>query len=164
MLCLLAAAAAGCGVFTKSHAVPPGVPENSSDAITDKWSDWLLAPPAAAPAGCTDTGLATGPVIKGDFDGDGTQDVAVMITVNGTPHLAVVLSRATAPAVYELALPAGGLSQALALHKRGARYRTATATVDDYLVADTLGTDACGAAGEIWLWSGDNFKRLPLKH
>ena len=157
VVALSAVGAARCGVFMHSHPIP-GVPEITADALTDKWPGWQLAP--AASAACA--GAMTGPVITGDFDGDGVQDLAVMITVKGAPHLAVVLGREAAPVPHELELPAGGAIPALALHKRGTRYRTTAMTVSDYLVADALATDTCGATGEMWLWMGDNFQRMPL--
>ncbi len=137
------------------------LPGNVRDALGDRWSGWTLVSPAIPPA-CADDEQETGAVVTGDFNGDGRADFAVRLTSKGTPHLAVVLSQLVNPTVYELELPANGIDQPLRLHKRGTKYRVAGMSLPSYLGADTLGSDACGATGDLWLWSGSGFVKRPL--
>ncbi len=164
MMLLAVAMSTGCGWLgiTQPPVLGPvttsAIPEIGHNELSNKWQHWQLAP--AKPAACATA--AAGPIVVGDFDNDGSLDQMVMLDVMGTPHWAVILTRIDEPAVYELELPKGAVPAAVAVHKRGTRYRVPGMSVDDYYSADTLGTDACGPAGVIWRWTGDGFTLATL--
>ena len=123
---------------------------------------WPGAEPASAVASCTAAEVA--PVgANGDFNGDGTADVAMWADVDGSTRLVVVLTRIggdylAVPVETPEVAPAGTLE----VGRRGTTYQLASLTVDSFYGLDTIVTRTCDGARTAWFWTGSRFDAQSL--
>jgi hypothetical protein len=137
------------------------LPEEAREALKDRWEDWSLASPVAAPC-ATDGGAAVAPVTAADLDNDGQLDYVTAVQTSEGPRLVAVMFRAWEYAAIELD-PLGGDAAAgvLSLEPRGARY-TKVNGLDDYFPAVTIVVRRCDGGSVAYIWSGIDFRRTSI--
>jgi hypothetical protein len=139
---------------------PAGLPKALTEAFKGRYPHWSLADVVKpATATCAAAAPAATAVFKGDFDGDGRDDLAVQIHAGDATRVVVAFTRVETPQLLEIDAPVG----LFVVHRRGERFVSPELNTEGYYSADTLGTDVCGD-GVVWYWTGAAFKKMAVKH
>jgi hypothetical protein len=159
--------ASACGARATRLPTPPTgstLPRNLTRLVASRWRGARVEMPAAATTCAASNGAsaATQPFTTGDFDGDGSTDVALWAVTPEGPHLAVAIARLGGYTLHEVAPAAGPAVGPISIRPRAARYRRAGSTMDWYFGADTLVVSPCGAAPVAYLWTGFGFDPVAL--
>jgi len=161
-LCCLVVA---CASATAPVAVPgPGdetIPRGALRALEARWSRVELG--SSISATCPGTSGAPVALVRGDVNGDGTEDIVLWMTAGGTPRLVAVLARLDGE--YTVAEVGDGSvtgPTTLEIARRGTAYRLASLTIDFFFGTDTVVLRACDGIRTAWFWTGGTFQGQPL--
>ena len=164
---VLMASACAATPATQLPAPPTGstLPSSLTKIVAARWKGAHIdAPPAqagcASPAGASATAAPL--LVTGDFDGDGSTDVAFWAVAPDGPHLAVAIARLGGYALHEIALANPPTIGSISTRPRATRYRRADSPMDWYFGTDTLVVTPCGAAPVAYLWTGFGFDPVAL--
>lgn len=161
----LPALAGACGSADRPVALPGGgdatITRGAVRALRSHWSGVELG--SSQSATCPATSGAPTPLVRGDINGDGVEDIVLWVTAGGTPRLAALLARLNGEySVVEVGDGPAGEPATLELGRRGTVYRPASISVDFFFGADTIVLRACDGARTAWFWTGDAFQPQPL--
>jgi hypothetical protein len=101
--------------------------------------------------------------VRGDFNGDGTDDVVLWVTTAGTSRLVALFARldgeyTVAEVGDATVVPSGNLE----VGRRSTGYQLASLTIDSYFGLDTIVLRACDGTRTAWFWTGGTFQAQPL--
>jgi hypothetical protein len=160
LLCGCALAVRCGGTPTRLVRLPDSslsVPAGVLRLVKDRWNDARIGSPPASTAPACSASVGAPPVIAGDFNGDGTQDLAVQVQARDGAHLAVALARLKNYELLDVVRAAPAPMGVMAIGHRGAGYRTPDSAMDYFFSADTLLVMPCGGPTTAYFWNGSGF-------
>lgn len=165
ILMSLPALTAACASADRPVALPgegdAAITRGAVRALRSHWSGVELG--SSRSATCPTTSGAPTPLVRGDINGDGFDDIVLWVTVGGTPRLAALLARLDGEySVVEVGDVQAGAPVTLELGRRGTVYRPAAMAIDFFFGADTIVLRECDGARMAWFWTGDAFQPQPL--
>jgi hypothetical protein len=132
--------------------------------ITAKYPDWRISRLDPAVTQLVRTGQPEGPlnVVYGDFDGNGTGDIAVLIEYtepSGTRQAQVLalLNDGTRHSMFPLGADRHSSDQYLRLIRRGSRGYDLNTITDFVYERDAIGVEFEGKGGHAWLYRNGQF-------
>lgn len=157
----LALAVAGCAGARAPVPVDgaPGVtiPAAVKDALNARWDDWQIVPPAADAAACAsrfDSPPAA--VATGDWNGDGTVDVAFQISSPEGRRIVAALQRIDGYTLTEVS-PVKEADGVLGVKRRGKSYRQDDKGIEHFYSLNTLAFGPCNQPETAYFWNGSGF-------
>jgi hypothetical protein len=124
--------------------------------LTARWSRVELGD--ARDLSCPGAATTPAPLVTGDFNGDGTEDVALWISAAGTPRLAALFARLDGEyTAVEAGDPALVGSSMLEVARRGTTYRLESLRSGAYFGLDTVALRGCDGARTALFWTGESF-------
>jgi hypothetical protein len=138
------------------------VPAPCRDALAARWPGWRLSPPPRDYAAYARQKRLETNVAKGDFDDDGTPDVAVLLLTSSTRraqrHLAVCLARPAEPQLHVIREPYCG--DGIGVSPKGTQaYDYEREDVVTYRL-DGVATVCFEKAGATYLFEKSRFRRV----
>ncbi len=157
----LLSAAAACASTSSPVAVPgageAAITRGAVAALEARWDGVELG--SSRSATCPGVSGAPVPLVRGDFNGDGAEDVVLWVTTSGTPRLAALFARLDGEyTVAEVGEAAAVGSSALDVARRGTTYQLTSLTVDSFFGVDTVVLRACDGTRTAWFWTGQTFQ------
>jgi hypothetical protein len=131
-------------------------PSTVVSLIESTWPDAKVTDAGTGPACPSAPADPAAPVLAGDFNGDGTADVAVRVQRADGLHLATGMHQTYAYVVVDVGLLADP-SSGIAVRPKGATYMVPDTAIDSYFGADTLVVTPCGKPPTAYLWNGSAF-------
>jgi hypothetical protein len=159
LLAGLATAHASSGQSTPASTTQDGSEPPSAviSAVTHHWKGATLAEvPHAAPA-CAERGAQGSRFITGDFNGDGSQDVALAIQTADGIRIVAAMYQTHDYVLKDVAAKVDLTNAVLSVRRHGEAYRVPNITVDNYFSLDTIVVTPCGQASTAYLWTGSAF-------
>jgi hypothetical protein len=159
--------AAGLGALAAAPAQQPAapgmameLPGDARDALKDAVPDWRLASIDAA-AACVEDGPGLSRV-DADFDGDGTPDIAVLVTASGSTRLVVLLARHDRFEAYDVdQVGTVAATGSLFVAPRGAPFVSPLTGLTDYYSNATVTVVSC-ASTTAYTWAGLGFRTVTM--
>lgn len=161
LLVLMTFAISGCSTATGVVAVPGAGDETVTNgvrrAVREAWPGAELGLPA--PMSCAGGTAAPVTLVRGDFNGDGAEDVALAVDDDGTRRLVAGFARLEGEySVIELGDGVMATPLTLDVVLGGSVYQLESLTVDFFFSTDTVVTRACDGQRTAWIWTGDTFQ------
>ncbi len=141
-------------------ALAADVPSGLRSALAARWRGAAIPEPGqVVGTPCAEpVGDATSPILHGDFNGDGLEDLAVRVIAADGPHLAVGIALLGGRYhVVEVSQGADSTGGPLTIGRRGTAYRLENIAVDSYFGLDTLLERGCDKTRTAYFWTGDSF-------
>jgi hypothetical protein len=140
-----------------SAGASPAVPRAIVNQIKDTWTGAkVLTTGPDGPACAGQTAEQAAPSMAGDFNGDGSMDLAVRVQRADGVHIVAALFETFNYKLTDVASDAG--SSQFSMRKRGSTYRQPDSVVDHYFGADTLVLTPCGQLPTAYIWDGNSFQ------
>jgi hypothetical protein len=154
---------AACAGSRGTVAVPgvPGatIPRAVASALSDRWDDWQIVAPGAEAAACasrfSDPPAA---VATGDWNGDGTADLAFQITAPDGRRVVAAFARLDGEYVVSEVTPVPDAGGVLGVERRAGSYRHQADGAVYYFSLDTLAFGACNQPEMAYFWTGTAFE------
>lgn len=161
----LAGAVVACAGASRPMVLPGAgdgtIARGGVKALEAEWDRVELGRPISAT--CPGASGAPATHVRGDFNGDGTEDVVLWVTTAGTPRLVALFARLEDEyTVAEVSDTAGVASGSLDVGRRSATYQLASLTIDSYFGLDTVVLRACDGTRTAWFWTGGTFQAQAL--
>jgi hypothetical protein len=161
----LVGAGAACANAARPVAVPGAgdatITRGAVRALEARWDRVELG--RSVSAICPGAAGPPAPLVRGDFNGDGTKDVALWVTTAGVPRLVALFARLDGEyTVAEVADTTAVASGSLEVARRGTSYQLASLTIDAFFGLDTIVLGACDGTRTAWFWTGGAFQAQPL--
>lgn len=170
VLILFAALEAACSsggplttTATSTDAVT--VPRPFVQLIESRWKGASVAARTTSPCSPgpeTPAADAQRAYLAGDFDGDGTTDVAVPVKRDDGLHVVAGFQHTYDYTVIDVTETADASADRFTVRPRGMLYKVPGSDVDYYFGADTIVLSPCGGAPTAYLWTGTGFDPRPL--
>jgi hypothetical protein len=141
---------------TGAEGASSGVPHAVLAQVESQWRGAKVL--TTGPEGAACTGLTADQAaasMKGDFNGDGSMDVALRVRRADGVHVVAAFFETYRYRLTDVARDAGGVQ--FSIRRRGSTYRTPDSIVDHYFSADTLVLTPCGQPPTAYIWSGGSF-------
>lgn len=161
----LVGVAAACASAARPVALPGAgdatITRGAVRALEARWDRVELGSPISAT--CPGTPGPPATHVRGDFNGDGTDDVVLWVTAAGTARLVALFARLDGEyTVVEVGNAATVPSGSLEVGRRSTGYQLASLTIDSYFGLDTVVMRACDGTRTAWFWTGGTFQAQPL--
>jgi hypothetical protein len=163
---LIACVASACASSGAPVAVPgtdeASIPRAALDALRDRWDGVQLG--RAGPVSCGSAAVGPEPpLVSGDWNGDGTTDLALWVRTGELSRLVAVFARGGSEYLaLEVGEPEVLVTSRLEIMRRASLFRTPALNVDAYLALDTVVSRDCDGSRTAWFWSGDGFRARAL--
>ncbi len=153
---------AACASSRGPVSVPgvPGVtiPRAVARALSDRWDDWRIVAPGADAAQCasrfSDPPAA---VASGDWNGDGSADLAFHITSADGPRVVAAFARLDGAYLLAEVAAAPGSGGVLGVKRKAGAYRHEADGLVFYYSLDTIAFGACNQPEMVYFWNGTGF-------
>jgi hypothetical protein len=156
---------AACTSATRPVTVPGAgdatITSGGISALEARWDRVELG--RSISATCPGGSVEPTPLVRGDFNGDATEDVVLWVTTAGTSRLVALFARLDGEySVTEVADAANVASGHIEVGRRSTPYQLASLTIDSYFGLDTVVSRACDGTRTAWFWTGTTFQAQPL--
>jgi hypothetical protein len=156
------AIAGGCvTVKTPQAANRPATSDALLQLARDKWKSADVVKATSNPQCQTGTPESADGVVAGDFNGDGTPDLAAQVSTPDGVHLVAAIVRTDQDQLVDIAkVPESGTQ--LAVSSKGARYFKPQSQFDFYYGTDTITLADCSQVRTAYVWNGTGFQSMPV--
>lgn len=156
---------AGCASVTSpvqvGGAADATIPRGAVRALEQRWAQVELG--SSISATCPGTSGAPTTLVRGDFNGDGTDDIVMWVTAGGTPRLVALFARLDGEhVVAEFGESPVSGPATLEVARRGTAYSLASLTVGAFFGVDTVLLRGCDGVRTAWFWTGASFQPQAL--
>jgi hypothetical protein len=138
----------------------PGVtiPRAVASAVSARWDDWQIVAPGAEAAQCASR-FSDPPsaVATGDWNGDGTTDLAFQITAPDGQRIVAAFARLDGEYLVFEVTPVPDSGGVLGVERKAGPYRHQADGVVHYYSLDTIAFGACTQPEMAYFWNGTTF-------
>lgn len=155
---LTVACAGGRGSVSVSSVPGVTIPRAVAQALSDRWDDWQVVAPGAEAAPCA--GRFSDPpsaVATGDWNGDGTTDLAVQIAASDGRRVVAAFARLDGEYHIAEVTPVPDTGGVLGVERRAGAYRHQADGAVFYYGLDTIAFGACNQPEMAYFWTGTSF-------
>ena len=158
---------AACGGRQGSVTVPglPGVaiPRAVAAQLASRFGDWQIVGPGTEAAPCASRFTEPpGPIATGDFNGDGTTDVALQVSAGDGRHVVAAFARLDGEYVLADVTAAPDAGGVLGVERKAGPFRYDADGLIFYYSLDTISFGPCGQPQMAYFWGGTSFQGRPV--
>ncbi len=156
---VLASACAGSRGAVSLPGVPGvTIPRGVASALSARWDDWQIVAPGAEATQCASR--FTEPpsaVATGDWNGDGTADLAFQIATPDGRRVVAAFARLDGEYLVVEVTPVADTGGVLGVERRSGAYRHQSEGLVFYYSLDTIAFGACDQPEMVYFWTGESF-------
>jgi hypothetical protein len=163
LLAVVATTLSACG--SRGPVAIPGAPDLMipgavAQQLDQRWSGWQVVPAAPAEASACRSRFSepSSTVVTGDWNGDGTTDLAFQIATSDGRRVVAVFERLDGEYLIAEVTAAPDTSGVLGVERKASAYRTQPDGVTFYYGLDTIAFGACAEPERAYFWTGTTFE------
>ena len=155
---LMAACSGGRGAVSVPGVPGVTIPRAVASAVSDRWDDWQIVAPGAEAAQCASR-FSDPPsaVATGDWNGDGTTDLAFQIAAPDGRRIVAAFARLDGEYLVFEVTPVPDTGGVLGVERKAGPYRHQADGVVHYYSLDTIAFGACNQPETAYFWNGTTF-------
>ncbi len=155
---LTAACAGGRGPVSVPGVPGVTIPRAVAAAVSERWDDWQIVAPGTEAAQCASR-FSDPPsaVATGDWNGDGTTDLAFQIVASDGRRVVAAFARLDGEYLVSEVTPVPDTGGVLGVERKASAYRHQSDGVVFYFSLDTIAFGACDRPEMAYFWNGTTF-------
>ena len=163
VLVVVATILSACG--SRGPVAVPGAPDVMipapvAEQLNRRWSGWQIVPAAPADAAACQSRFSepSGTVVTGDWNGDGTTDLAFQIATSDGRRVIAAFERLDGEYLVADVTEAPATGGVLGVERKASAYRTQPDGVAFYFGLDTIAFGSCAEPERAYFWTGTAFE------